>query len=47
MGILDKRGTYLDDCQVMDLVDYARDKETAGRLWALGEELVGDKFNIA
>jgi hypothetical protein len=45
---IDRRGVYLDDCQVAEPVDYAKDKEgtTAARLWALGEELVGEKFNI-
>jgi len=47
MGILDRRGAYLDDCQVVDLVEHAKDKENADRLWALGEELVGEKFNLA
>ena len=46
MGALDRRGAYLDDCQIVDLVDYAKNKETAARLWALGEELVGEKFEI-
>jgi hypothetical protein len=36
----------LDDCQVVELDDYAKDKENAARLWDLGEELVGKKFNL-
>jgi hypothetical protein len=46
MGILDRRGAYLDNCQIVDLVDYAKNKETAARLWALGEELVGEEFHL-
>jgi hypothetical protein len=46
MRIIDRRGAYLDDCQVVELVEYAKDKENAARLWALGEELVGEKFDL-
>jgi hypothetical protein len=46
LGILDRKGGYLDGCQIVDLVDYTKNKETAARLWALGEELIGEKFEI-
>jgi hypothetical protein len=44
---IDRTGAYLDDCQIVDLVDPAKDKSAAARLWALGEELVGEKFDLA
>jgi hypothetical protein len=39
-------GVFLDDCQIVDLVDYAKDRENADRLWTLGEKLVEEKFNL-
>lgn len=41
-------GIYLLDCQRAkdeDLKPYAVDKNSATRLWALSEELVGQKFD--
>jgi NAD(P)-dependent dehydrogenase (short-subunit alcohol dehydrogenase family) len=43
---IDNKGAYLEDCQVVDLVAYAKDKSVAAKLWALGEELVGEKFTL-
>ena len=37
-------GAYLEDCRVSEAMAYARDPEAAARLWALSEELVGDRF---
>ncbi len=40
-------GTYLADCQVTDEhAPWARDPESAQRLWALSEELVGEQFPL-
>jgi hypothetical protein len=44
---IDRTSAYLDDCQIVDLVEHAKDKSAAARLWALGEELVGEKFDLA
>jgi hypothetical protein len=43
---IDRKGVYLDDCQIVDLVEYAKDEKTTATLWALGEELVREKFNL-
>jgi NAD(P)-dependent dehydrogenase (short-subunit alcohol dehydrogenase family) len=41
-------GSYLADCQVSDhYAPWAVDPEAAARLWALSEELVGQKFSLA
>jgi NAD(P)-dependent dehydrogenase (short-subunit alcohol dehydrogenase family) len=41
----DQGGTYLADCQVTDEhAPWARDPESAARLWALSETLVGQQF---
>jgi NAD(P)-dependent dehydrogenase (short-subunit alcohol dehydrogenase family) len=40
-------GTYLADCQVTDQhAPWARDPESAARLWALSESLVGERFPL-
>jgi NAD(P)-dependent dehydrogenase (short-subunit alcohol dehydrogenase family) len=40
-------GTYLADCRVTDEhAPWARDPESARRLWALSEELVGEQFPL-
>jgi hypothetical protein len=46
---LDARGgTYLADCRVSDQhAPWARDPESATRLWALSEALVGETFPLA
>ncbi len=44
----DQGGTYLADCQVTDQhAPWARDRESAVRLWALSENLVGEQFPLA
>jgi NAD(P)-dependent dehydrogenase (short-subunit alcohol dehydrogenase family) len=41
----DQGGTYLADCQVTDQhAPWARDPQSAARLWALSEALVGQRF---
>ena len=43
----DQGGTYLADCQVTDQhAPWARDRESAARLWALSEKLVGEEFPL-
>ena len=42
-GLDDQGGTYLADCQVTDQhAPWARDRESAQRLWTLSENLVGE-----
>ncbi|GJJ08000.1 hypothetical protein Clacol_002207 [Clathrus columnatus] len=47
---VDQNGSYLVKCQVTtdpeDLRPYACDKECARTLWALSEEIVGQKFDV-
>ncbi|GJJ16249.1 hypothetical protein Clacol_010545 [Clathrus columnatus] len=47
---VDQNGSYLVKCQVTtdpeDLRPYACDKECARTLWALTEEIVGQKFDV-
>lgn len=37
-------GAYLADCAVAEAAPYARDAAAARRLWALSEDLVGERF---
>lgn len=37
-------GAYVADCQVEEAFAYSQDRENAKKLWALSEELVGQKF---
>lgn len=39
-----KSGAYTEDCQVDEAFGYSQDEEDAKKLWALSEELVGEKF---
>ncbi len=46
-GLDEQGGTYLADCQVTDQhAPWARDRESAARLWALSEKLVGQEFPL-
>ena len=38
------KGLYLSDCQFVEASEFARDKGLAEKLWRLGEEIVGEKF---
>lgn len=42
----DKSGAYVEDCQIGKALEYASDPENARKLWALSEELVGQKFDV-
>jgi NAD(P)-dependent dehydrogenase (short-subunit alcohol dehydrogenase family) len=47
-GLDDQGGTYLADCQVTDQhAPWARDRESAARLWTLSEKLIGQEFPLA
>jgi hypothetical protein len=37
-------GAFLDDCNPTKALDYASSPENAEKLWALSEEIVGQKF---
>jgi hypothetical protein len=37
---------YLSDCQIAEPFAHAKDPVAADRLWALSEELVGEKFSL-
>ncbi|KAK1773995.1 hypothetical protein QBC45DRAFT_397512 [Copromyces sp. CBS 386.78] len=39
-------GLYLDDCQISDPCEYAKDAVAAERPWKLSEEIVGEKFGL-
>ncbi|KAH9216524.1 putative short-chain dehydrogenase [Leptodontidium sp. 2 PMI_412] len=41
-----EKGYYMADCQVAEPAPYAIDEGMAKRLWALSEELVGEKFHL-
>ena len=46
-GLEQQGGTYLADCQVTDQhAPWARDPDSAQRLWTLSEELVGEQFPL-
>lgn len=40
------QGGYFADCQLAPAAEYATDAKIADRLWALSEELVGEKFPL-
>ncbi|KAL8360050.1 hypothetical protein RB598_008402 [Gaeumannomyces tritici] len=40
-----RNGAFIDDCQLGRAEAYALDSEAARRLWALSEEMVGEKFD--
>lgn len=44
--LADQSGSYLVDCAVHPLLDYAASAENAHKLWTLSEQLVGEKFVI-
>jgi NAD(P)-dependent dehydrogenase (short-subunit alcohol dehydrogenase family) len=39
-------GVYLADCQVAQAREWAMDPERAARLWAMSEQLVGQRFDV-
>ncbi len=45
-NVRDGTGLYLDDCQIGNQADWAKDPKAAERLWQLSEELVGQAFDI-
>ncbi|KAF3906580.1 hypothetical protein ABW20_dc0108261 [Dactylellina cionopaga] len=43
--IVDQSGAYLFDCQIQQEAPHASGSENASRLWAVSEEMVGEKFS--
>ena len=39
-------GDYLEDCNVAEPAAHTMDEQTAEKLWALSEKLVGQKFDL-
>lgn len=39
-------GVFLSDCQLQDVLPYAKDPEFAERLWKLSESLVGGQSKL-
>jgi len=39
-----KSGLFLRNCQPYEVLDYCKDPKLAGRLWAISEDLVGERF---
>ncbi|KAF2669028.1 short-chain dehydrogenase [Microthyrium microscopicum] len=44
--LTDKSGSYMEDCQVEPLFEYASSVENAEKLWTLSEKLIGEKFTV-
>ena len=42
----DRTGSYLEDCNVLDVMDHAEGNDNEDKLWALSEELTGQAFNV-
>lgn len=42
----DRSGAFVQDCQIDEALEYAQDPDNAKKLWALSEELVGQKFDF-
>ncbi|GMF72220.1 unnamed protein product [Aspergillus oryzae] len=42
--LTDASGAYMEDCQVCEAREYARDPKLADRLWSLSEELASEAF---
>ncbi|ETN44010.1 uncharacterized protein HMPREF1541_10875 [Cyphellophora europaea CBS 101466] len=42
----DQSGAYLDDCQVVELKQHQGSFHARGKLWTIGEHLVGESFDI-
>lgn len=45
-NVHDGSGLYLDDCQIANQADWAKDAKAAERLWKLSEELVSQSFDV-
>ncbi|KAJ6190896.1 hypothetical protein N7519_000917 [Penicillium mononematosum] len=40
----DRSGSFLDDCNPREVLEYASDASNADKLWTLSEEIVGERF---
>ncbi|CCC09561.1 hypothetical protein SMACR_03592 [Sordaria macrospora] len=45
-ALSETKGLYLDNCQISDPCEHAKDEMAAERLWKLSEEIVGEKFSL-
>ncbi|OJJ52738.1 hypothetical protein ASPSYDRAFT_163991 [Aspergillus sydowii CBS 593.65] len=45
-ALISRSGSYVADCQVEPVREYAKNPELASRLWKLSEELVGEMFEL-
>lgn len=45
-ALADRTGSYLEDCNVLDVMDHAEGNDNEDKLWALSEELTGQAFNV-
>lgn len=43
-SLREKGGSFIKECNVVEPLSYATDREEARKLWALSEKLVGEKF---
>jgi hypothetical protein len=46
LDLTESAGAYLDDCQVVDVQPFAKDKAMAERIWELTEGLTGKVFAV-
>lgn len=44
--IVSQSGSYMANCQIEDVSDYAKDPTQVQKLWDLSEKLIGEKFEI-
>lgn len=44
--IVGDSGSYMADCQVVDVSEYAKDESLVEKLWEISEKLTGEKFDI-
>ncbi|KKY28630.1 putative short-chain dehydrogenase [Phaeomoniella chlamydospora] len=45
-ALADRTGSYLEDCNVLDVMDHAEGNDNEDKLWALSEGLTGQAFNV-
>ncbi|KAK8065719.1 hypothetical protein PG997_012466 [Apiospora hydei] len=45
-ALVEHSGSFIQDCQVEQALEYATDPDNATKLWALSEQLVGQAFDV-
>lgn len=45
-SLASQSGSYLADCEVEEVYEFAKDEKVVDRLWEVSEGLVGEKFVI-